>query len=142
MVAAKISFLLLLNPSMYTGAGIFVEQGSDSVPINALPNNGIIVSRSSGRSAFAFNCYSGSRTAGNERFIDVDEMDIVGSVFPIFVTSPPSGAPGSAIAVLGQLGSISPDNQGVYTCRMLDENGVRVDVNVGIYPPGFNSKDQ
>ena len=31
-------------------------------------------------------------------------------------------------------------DQGVYTCRIPDENGVMVDVNIGIYPPGFNSE--
>ena len=36
--------------------------------------------------------------------------------------------------------TITSSDQGVYTCRMPDENEMLVDVNVGIYPYGFNSE--
>ena len=31
-------------------------------------------------------------------------------------------------------------DQGVYTCRIPDENDVEVDVSIGIYPQGFNGE--
>ena len=34
----------------------------------------------------------------------------------------------------------SSSYQGVYTCRMLDANGIAQDFSMGIYPNGFNSE--
>ncbi len=53
------------------------------------------------------------------------------------------GLPGqpSAIAV-NNVGrpDLSAGEEGVYTCRMLDENGDTVEANVGIYMIGFISE--
>ncbi len=112
---------------------------SSSVPTGGLPNNGIVVAlstRSSDRVTFAFNCRSGSRTDNSVRqFIGLDGQ--------------PRGTGGglvvsfglSAIVVSNQGGpDLSAGEEGVYTCRMLDENGDTVEANVGIYRNGFNSE--
>ncbi len=112
---------------------------SSSVPTGGLPNNGIVVAlstRSSDVVTFAFNCRSGSRTDKSVRqFIGLDGQ--------------PRGTDGglvvsfglSALAVNNQgRPGLSEQEEGVYTCRMLDESGATVDANVGIYRNEFNSE--
>ncbi len=112
---------------------------SSSVPTGGLPNNGIVVAlstRSADGVTFAFNCRSGSRTDNSVRqFIGLNGQ--------------PRGN-GGGLAVAFGLSAIGVHNQGrldlsageegVYTCRMLDENGDTVEANVGIYRNGFNSE--
>ena len=35
---------------------------------------------------------------------------------------------------------LTADDNGVYTCRIPDESGTIVDVNIGVYATGFNSE--
>ncbi len=108
------------------------------MPTGGLPNNGIVVALSTRIAGvtFAFQCRSGSRTDNPFRqFIGLDGQ--------------PRGTGGglrvtfglSAIAVNNQRRpDLSEQEEGVYTCRMLDENGATVEANVGIYRNGFNSE--
>ncbi len=106
------------------------EYPGASVPDGALPNNGIVVALSTrnDRLTFAFQCRSGSRTDNSVRqFIGLNGQ-------PRFT--------GGALRVNSGLSALAVDNQGtpdlseqeegVYTCRMLDENGDTVEANVGI----------
>ncbi len=114
---------------------------SSTVPTGGLPNNGIIVALST-RSAdgvkFAFNCRSGSRTDTSVRhFIGLNGQPrgTSGGLAVSFTGQP------SVVAVHNQgRPDLSAGEEGVYTCRMLDENGDTVDANVGIYRNGFNSE--
>ena len=36
--------------------------------------------------------------------------------------------------------TLTADDEGIYTCRIPDETGKEVDVNIGVYQNGFNSK--
>ncbi len=112
---------------------------SSSVPIDGLPNNGIVVAlstRSGDRVTFAFNCRSGSRTDNSVRqFIGLNGQ--------------PRGTDGGLrlnfdVSVVVVDNQDRPDllagEEGVYTCRMLDEDEETVEVNVGIYRNGFNSE--
>ncbi len=119
---------------------VFEYDEASSVPTGGLPNNGIVVALSTRTSSltFAFQCRSGSRTDRSVRqFIGLDGQTRgtnggLGVGFP--------GQP-SAIAVnnAGRPDLLSGE-EGVYTCRMLDENGDTVEANVGIYRNGFNSE--
>ncbi len=118
----------------------YPEEAS-SVPTGALPNNGIIVALSTRTSSltFAFQCRSGSRNDTSVRqFIGLNGQSR--STGGGLMVSFPGGQP-SAIAV-NNIGrpDLSIEEEGVYTCRMLDENGDTVDTNVGIYRNGFNSE--
>ncbi len=110
-----------------------------SVPTGALPNNGIVVAlgtRTSEDLTFAFQCRSGSRTDRSVRqFIELDgQPRSTGGALGISLGL-------SAIGVNNQDRSdLSAEEEGVYTCRMLDENGDTVEVNVGVYTNGFNSE--
>ncbi len=109
-----------------------------SVPTGVLPNNGIVVALSTRneRLTFAFQCRSGSMTDNSVRqFIGLDgQPRSTGGALGVF--------PGlSAIGVNNQdRPDLSAEEEGVYTCRMLDENGNTVEANVGIYRNGFNSE--
>ncbi len=113
-----------------------------SVPTGAQPNNGIVVALPSqplGTSlTFAFQCRSGSRMDRSVRqFIGLDGQSrgTDGGLGVGFTGQP------SAIAVNNVgLPDLSVQEEGVYTCRMLDENGDTVEANVGIYRNGFNSE--
>ncbi len=119
---------------------VFEYPEASSVPTGALPNNGIVVAlstRTNDRLTFAFQCRSGSRTDNSfRRFIGLDgQPRITGGGLRVG----PNGL--SAIAVNNQDRSdLSAGEEGVYTCRMRDENGDTVEANVGIYRNGFNSE--
>ncbi len=119
---------------------VFEYTEASSVPTGALPNNGIIVALSTRTSSltFAFHCRSGSRTDTSVRqFIGLDGQPR-GSGGGLGVSFPPHP---SAIAVNNRgRPDLSYGEEGVYTCRMLDENGDTVEANVGIYRNGFNSE--
>ncbi len=117
---------------------VFENPEASSVPIGGLPNNGVVVAlttRTSGYT-FAFQCRSGSGTDNSVRqFIGLDgQPRVTGGGLVV--------GPGlSAIGVNNQgRPDLSAEEEGVYTCRMLDENGETVEANVGIYRNGFNSE--
>ncbi len=117
------------------------DHAASSIPTGALPNNSIIVplsTRTGEGLTFAFQCRSGSRTDRSVRqFMGLDGQPR-GTGGGLGVSFP--GQP-SAIAV-NNFGrpDLSAGEEGVYTCRMLDENGDTVEANVGIYRNGFNSE--
>ncbi len=113
---------------------VFEYSVTSSVPTGALTNNGIVVALSSQPLGepltFAFQCRSGSRTDGSvRRFIGLNgQPRSTGGGLGVAFGQP------SAIAVNNfNRGDLSAGEVGVYTCRMLDENGATVDANVGIY---------
>ncbi len=117
---------------------VFEYPEASSVPTGPLTNNGIVVALSTRTIdlTFAFQCRSGSRTDNLFRqFIGLSGQPrgIGGGL----VVSPGL----SAIGVNNQgRPDLSAEEEGVYTCRMLDENGDTVEANVGIYRNGFNSE--
>ncbi len=118
---------------------VFDYPEASSVPTGALPNNSIVVAlstRTNDRLTFAFQCRSGSRTDNSfHQFIGLDgQTRSIGGGLRV-------GFGLSSIRVNNQDRSdLSEQEEGVYTCRMLDENGDTVDANVGIYRNGFNSE--
>ncbi len=119
---------------------VFEYTEASSVPTGGLPNNSIVVALSTRTSklTFAFQCRSGSRTDVSVRqFIGLDGQPrgTGGGLVVGFSPHP------SAIAVNNVgLPDLSAGEEGVYTCRMVDENGDTVEANVGIYRNGFNSE--
>ncbi len=112
---------------------------SSSVPTGALPNNGIVVAlstRSSDGVTFAFTCRSGSRTDNSvHQLIGLNgQPRFTGGALRV-----DAGLSGITVSNKGRP-DLSEQEEGVYTCRMLDENGDTVKANVGIYRNGFNSE--
>ena len=44
------------------------------------------------------------------------------------------------VNTVGSQSALTASQQGVYTCHIPLQNGVRREFNIGIYPSGFNSK--
>ena len=112
-----------------TGAGIFVDNGS---PAGVLPNNGIVRG-----GTINFQCRSGSTMTGVGQFVDLDG-DTFNTGENNGVFSIASIEPGSVRIQTST--ALTAADEGVYTCRIPDETGNVVDVNIGVYRNGFNSK--
>ena len=140
------AFLLVSTSICYhisTGAGIFVNNGDGSVPTGVLPNNGIVIARNviSG-DRFNFHCRSGSTGTdigdiigldGNALPIDSSGAGVTTGGLNIRRDSP-------ATVFVRNRASEPAVDEGVYTCRIPDETDSDVDVNIGVYRNGFNSK--
>ena len=120
------------------GAGIYVIVGDHSIQIGALPNNSLIISNDAAETVrFHFVCRSSSSSSNVGELLGLDGSAV---------------STGSFFAILNvQVGTVDVQNnnghtavtameQGVYTCHIPDEAGETVDVNIGIYPNGFNSE--
>ena len=80
-----------------------------------------------------FMCLSGSSDSGVGQLIGLDGQDITNTYFDSFSVSIGSyDNPGSIFVTPTSRYSSSMDD-GVYTCRIPDESGERIDVNVGLY---------
>ena len=112
------------------GAGIHVAHGHV-----ALPNNGIILT-GAGRRISEFRCISGSSRSNVGHLFDVNEVDITISNSDPFFTLRHS--PGTV--QVRSIRHLRSSEQGIYTCRIPDETGTTVDVNVGLYLSSSNCK--
>ena len=108
-----------------SGAGIY-----DSSNNVALSNNSLILIESSG-SFVQFLCISGSSKPNVGHFIGLNDSDITWSIMDNFIVA--RSGPGTLRV---RTRSLRNREQGVYTCRILDETGEMVDVNVGLYISG------
>ena len=101
-------------------------------PAGVLPDNSIVRG-----GTINFQCRSGSLDTGVGQLVDLD-----GNTFNIGqnngVFSVASIGPGSIR--IQTVTSLTADDEGVYSCRIPDETGNDVDVNIGVYQNGFNSK--
>ena len=117
---------------------MYVIVGDHSVPTGALPNNSLIIAdNATATLRLHFVCRSTSSSSGVGQLLGLDGGAVsTGSLFTILSV---------------QVGTVDVQNndghpaltaveQGVYTCRLPDESGEAVEVNVGIYPSGFNSE--
>ena len=117
--------------------------GDSSVPTGALTNNGIVVATTSNE--FQFQCRSGYTVYDPSlaEFIGLDGNVIsIGDIGGLDVSNNPDplAMQPSALCVEDTSAPLTAEEEGVYTCRMRDENNNVVEVNVGIYRNGFNSE--
>ena len=121
--------------------------GDDSVPTGALPNNGIVIAPNvTSGDRIRFQCRSGSTDTGVGQLVDLDgstfnigENSGVFSVQRTWMGSVQSGS----LQFHNRAGTepaLTAAHEGVYSCRIPDESGSDVDVNIGVYRNGFNSK--
>ena len=115
----------------------------DGSPAGFLPNNGLVAlvgGFQPDEFSLRFFCISGSLMEEVGELIGLNRIPISSNSF--FFTS--------NMVLPGELGVFSggtlttqvlgASQQGVYTCRIPDESGIMVSVNVGLYPAGFNSE--
>ena len=123
-----------------TGAGIHVFHGDESVPTGTLPNNSFVISRPINYDGFRFRFACRSNTTQPE-IIGLKGNQLPNTSMRFDVMSGAAGVLVSNNGTSGQL-PITSDQQGVYTCHIPDLliNEGMIDINIGIYPNGFNSK--
>ena len=116
-----------------TGAGIFVDNGS---PAGVLPDNSIVRG-----GTINFQCRSGSLDTGVGQLVDLDGNTFnIGQNNGVFSVAS-IGNPVQPGSIRIQTGTdLTAADEGVYTCRIPDETGNDVDVNIGVYLNGFNSE--
>ena len=112
--------------SSFAGTGVYSES-VDSV----VPNNGIVTYG-------AIYCLSGSKAPGVGTLIGPQGTDISSSLTNLTVTEGSDEDPGWLRA--GEVEDMSASEGGVYTCRMPDEKGEMVEMNVGLYPTNTSKK--
>ena len=115
------------------GAGIYTHSAH-----KALMNNSLIKADSNQRLG-EFSCLSGSKQGGVGQFIGRDGRDITyQSDDPFYVSIGNTHHPG--LVQVNGYRALHKHYQGVYTCRIPDETGSVVDINVGLYRHEFNSE--
>ena len=115
------------------GAGLYAN-GARKV----LLNNSIIKADSNQRLG-EFSCMSGSTQGGVGQFIGRDGRDITYQFGDPFYVSI-GGVQNPGLIQVSSYTTLQTSYQGVYTCRIPDETGKFVDINVGFYRYEFNSK--
>ena len=118
------------------GAGIQLFDGSQS---GNLQNNGIAVLHNPG-GGFRLRIFCGSDSMQENvgQFIGLDGIAITGNSF--FAIAHPRPGEVSVDNLVGSQSALTVSQQGVYTCRIPLQSGRVTDINVGVYPTGFNSK--
>ena len=124
-----------------------MNTGDGSVSTGVLPNNGIGIAQDvTSGNRISFLCRSGSTGTsvgdiigldGNALPIDSSGAGVTtgglnvrrGNPATVFVRNRAANEPALTAAEVG-----------VYTCRIPDESGTIVDVNIGVYANGFNSE--
>ena len=115
------------------GAGIYANSAH-----KALMNNSLITADSNQRLG-EFSCMSGSKQGGVGHFIGRDGKDItykLGDPFHVGI----GGIRNPGSIQVSSANTLYATYQGIYTCRIPDETGNLVDINVGLYRYEFNSE--
>ena len=128
---------------MFTGTGIYVFEGDPSGPTGTLPNNSFVISRPEDSSGFRFRFVCRSNQTGVGQILGTGGTSLNSSRFEVSVSQ--SYQPGE-VRVSNRAGEggqqpITNVQQGVYTCKLPDQNGILADLSVGIYPNSFKGKD-
>ena len=127
--------LILANARMLLislGAGIYANSAH-----KALMNN-LIIKADSNRLG-EFSCMPGSTQGGVGHFIGQDGWDITYQFGDPFYVSI-GGVQNPGLIQVSSYTTLQKSYQGVYTCRIPDETGKFLDINVGLYRYEFNSK--
>ena len=122
-----------------TGAGIHVFHGWPYKKGTSLPNNGLFVSLDEEHGyRFRFFCRSDSMEENVGKLIGLDGRTAVttNSYFKISNPQPGELTVNNTVDLKTPL---SASEQGVYTCRIPLDSGEQRDINIGVYPTGFNS---
>ena len=109
-----------------TGAGIYVTSGQKS-----LPNNGLIVAGVTNRIS-EFRCLSGSSSPFVGQLLGPNGEDLTHIDSDHFLVHR-GGSYDPGLVHVRRLAPLTREEQGVYTCRIPNERGIAVDVNVGLY---------
>ena len=121
---------------MFVGAGIHVLNG---IPSGSFSNNNL-VSLNSMDTVFRLRifCRSDSMMRNVGELIGLNGRAIVSNSF--FEISNPQPGELSVVNFVHNSTNLPASGQGVYTCRIPLQSGETREINIGIYPSGYNSK--
>ena len=123
-------------PQSFSGAGIYVLSADQSVPTGALPNNSLVIARQNPVQV-RFLCRSSATSSDAGSLIGLDENEVASDGdSPFIINTTQAGT----VDVYTETVSQDVESTGVFTCRILLEGGETVDINIGLYPNGFNSE--
>ena len=97
----------------------------------ALPNNGLIVAGVTNRIS-EFRCLSGSSSPFVGQLLGPNGEDLTHVDADHFLVHR-GGSYDPGLIHVRRLAPLAREEQGVYTCRIPNERGTAVDVNVGLY---------
>ena len=123
------------------GIHIFTGFSTGSTPAGSLPNNGLVIAsiNTQGYRLRVF-CRSDSMTEPVGELFGPNGMIVTTNEF--FVIE--HGLPGqiSLVSSVTDETALTSNEHGVYTCRIPDSANIVRNINIGIYPPGFNGEPQ
>ena len=114
------------------GTGIYASSAHE-----ALMNNSLI--KAASNQHLEFMCMSGSKQGGIGHFIGQNGQDITYKFGRPFYVSI-GGIDNPGLIHVRSYRTLHTHYQGIYTCRIPDETGSLVDINVGLYRYEFNSE--
>ena len=129
--------LSYMNNASCIGAGVYaVGRTSGSEFANhPISNNGLIVSGSNG---LRLECVSNSSQSGVGTLTAYDGGTLpIGSNTGVWRLVNPFSRPGVLRLQTKNTASITPSDQGIYTCSIPDSNNNEIVLNFGLYPHGF-----
>ena len=117
-------------------AGVHVFRGS---PRGNFPNNGCVFPDNVG-SGFRLRifCRSDSMSANVGQFIGLNGNALTSNSF--FAIARPQPGEITIENTVGSQSALTASQQGVYTCRIPLQSGMIREINIGVYPSGFNSE--
>ena len=121
------------------GAGVYAVSSNATVSSGPIANNGLIVSSST---ELRLECASNSSQSGVGNITTP-----TGSIMPhgaidgsVWILTNPHDRPGLLrLRTHSKSQPFTASVQGIYTCTISDSNGRNISINVGLYPPNFNS---
>ena len=118
-------------------AGVHVFRGS---PKGNFLNNDLVISDSPAGNDFRFRifCRSDSMLENVGQFIGLDGTPLSSNSFFAIARHQPGEI--SMENTVGSQNALTVSQQGVYTCRIPLQSGEMREINVGVYPSGFNSE--
>ena len=120
---------------IFTGAGVHVFNGATT---GSQPNNGLVVSANPGSGRrIRFFCRSDSLIRNVGELIGLDGNTFSGNDYLVF-EPPGNGGELGMENVVGSQQPIPASEQGIYTCRIPLHSGEMVNINIGVYPIGYN----
>ena len=126
------------------GAGIHVFRGASTGDLQSLPNNGIVISLNTAEGGFYFRFFCRSDSMMNNVGMLIGPNETAVTTGDVFTIAHPQ--PGELTVENKVPQNVLPaSDQGVYTCRIPLQSGKKrniemSDINIGIYPSGFNSE--
>ena len=120
----------------YSGAGMYARQRAGNIEFDEHPiaNNGLIVSTTGG---LRVECVSNSSQSGVGEITGLDGNTLpTGNTGNLRITNPFTRPGVIRLETRSEL-SLSPNDQGIYTCTIPDSNNNQHIFNVGLYSNGF-----